>query len=347
MINLTAMDMGLSIGFFALFALFGSLDYSVIFSVTPLMNETAITIIGILLLTGAMAKSAQIPLHSWLPGSMEGSIYFYFKLFLYLNLIFVYYNIIYKPDILTIEAVAPFILPENLRRGKDGRFKSSTKVVIPMPLDRKLYEALTGELLGDGHLRFTKKNKDGKPRLNVNALFEITLKSKEHVFYLWENTYKSICTRTPPNPWPSAKSGKATSQYHFGSRSLASLTELHHKWYVWSDETQKFIKIVPSDIYDSLTPISLAHWIMGDGYWDKSSKTVFICTDNFTYNEVINLIKVLENKFSLKSTVSRRTKRNKKLCWRIRISGIYENIDLLRTLVKPHMIPSMFYKLNL
>ncbi len=65
-------DMGLSIGFFALFALFGSLDYSTIFSLVPFMNETAITIIGLLLLTGAMAKSAQIPLHSWLPGSMEG-----------------------------------------------------------------------------------------------------------------------------------------------------------------------------------------------------------------------------------------------------------------------------------
>jgi NADH-ubiquinone oxidoreductase chain 5 len=36
------------------------------------MNETAITIISLLLLMGAMAKSAQIPLHSWLPGSMEG-----------------------------------------------------------------------------------------------------------------------------------------------------------------------------------------------------------------------------------------------------------------------------------
>nr|YP_009487250.1 NADH dehydrogenase subunit 5 [Russula foetens]AWB36152.1 NADH dehydrogenase subunit 5 [Russula foetens] len=65
-------DMGLSIGYFALFALFGSLDYATIFSIVPFMNETAITIIGILLLTGAMAKSAQIPLHSWLPGSMEG-----------------------------------------------------------------------------------------------------------------------------------------------------------------------------------------------------------------------------------------------------------------------------------
>jgi len=65
-------DMGLSIGYFALFALFGSLDYATIFSIVPFMNETAITIIGILLLIGAMAKSAQIPLHSWLPGSMEG-----------------------------------------------------------------------------------------------------------------------------------------------------------------------------------------------------------------------------------------------------------------------------------
>lgn len=65
-------DMGLSIGFFAIFAMFGSLDFSIVFSLVPFMNETAITIIGLLLLMGAMAKSAQIPLHSWLPGSMEG-----------------------------------------------------------------------------------------------------------------------------------------------------------------------------------------------------------------------------------------------------------------------------------
>ena len=64
-------DMGLSIGFFALFALFGSLDYSTIFSLSPFMNETAITIISLLIFMGAMAKSAQLGLHSWLPGSME------------------------------------------------------------------------------------------------------------------------------------------------------------------------------------------------------------------------------------------------------------------------------------
>jgi len=64
-------DMGLSIGFFAIFAIFGSLDYSTVFSLAPFVNETAITIIALLIFTGAMAKSSQIPLHSWLPGSME------------------------------------------------------------------------------------------------------------------------------------------------------------------------------------------------------------------------------------------------------------------------------------
>ena len=64
----------LSIAFFALFWLFGNVDYATVFSIAPFMNETAITIIGILLLFAAMGKSAQIGLHSWLPGSMEGSL---------------------------------------------------------------------------------------------------------------------------------------------------------------------------------------------------------------------------------------------------------------------------------
>lgn len=71
MINLMAMDMGLSIAFFAIFALFGSVSYTTVFSLAPYMNESAITIISLLIFTGAMAKSAQVPLHSWLPGSME------------------------------------------------------------------------------------------------------------------------------------------------------------------------------------------------------------------------------------------------------------------------------------
>ena len=95
-------DMLLSIGFMAIFALFGSLNYSSVFSLVPYMNETAISIIALLLFGGASAKSAQIPLHSWLPGSMEAptpvsallhaatKIFLFFKLLL--NFIIVHFK---------------------------------------------------------------------------------------------------------------------------------------------------------------------------------------------------------------------------------------------------------------
>ena len=64
-------DMLMSIGFFAIFQTFASLNYSEVFSLVPYISNNAITIIALFLLGGALAKSANIPLHSWLPGSME------------------------------------------------------------------------------------------------------------------------------------------------------------------------------------------------------------------------------------------------------------------------------------
>ncbi|KAF8814280.1 hypothetical protein BYT27DRAFT_7040819, partial [Phlegmacium glaucopus] len=45
-------DMLMSIGFFAIFSIFGSLNYSEVFTLVPYINETAITIIALLLLGG-------------------------------------------------------------------------------------------------------------------------------------------------------------------------------------------------------------------------------------------------------------------------------------------------------
>lgn len=129
MINLSAMDMGLSIGFFALFALFGSLDYATVFNLTPFMNETVITIIALLLLTGAMAKSAQIPLHSWLPGSMEGWL-------LFIKILSLLYLFIYFSEIDNISSDIYLLmssLPPHLERDEKGRFKAKE---IPIRLKK-------------------------------------------------------------------------------------------------------------------------------------------------------------------------------------------------------------------
>jgi len=76
-------DFGFILGIGLVLAHFGSLDYATVFQAAPakaaetisLMSDaqwSLLTVICILLFVGAMGKSAQFPLHVWLPDSMEG-----------------------------------------------------------------------------------------------------------------------------------------------------------------------------------------------------------------------------------------------------------------------------------
>jgi NADH-quinone oxidoreductase subunit L len=68
-------DVGLVIAALFIFRELGSFDLLVIFERAPeefTTNEGVAVAIGLLLLVGAAAKSAQVPLHTWLPDAMEG-----------------------------------------------------------------------------------------------------------------------------------------------------------------------------------------------------------------------------------------------------------------------------------
>ena len=76
-------DFGFLLGIAGVLMYFGSLDYATVFASAEKVNGqtieifgghawSAITVICILLFIGAMGKSAQVPLHVWLPDSMEG-----------------------------------------------------------------------------------------------------------------------------------------------------------------------------------------------------------------------------------------------------------------------------------
>nr|QCS25146.1 NADH dehydrogenase subunit 5 [Arthonia cupressina] len=65
-------DCLLTVGMFGLLWSYGNIDYATVFSLAPFVNENLVTIIGICLVIGAMAKSSQIGLHIWLPMAMEG-----------------------------------------------------------------------------------------------------------------------------------------------------------------------------------------------------------------------------------------------------------------------------------
>jgi NADH-quinone oxidoreductase subunit L len=65
-------DVGFILGIMLIFVSLGTLDIRDVIARIATLDPTTITIISLLIFAGAMGKSAQFPLHVWLPDAMEG-----------------------------------------------------------------------------------------------------------------------------------------------------------------------------------------------------------------------------------------------------------------------------------
>ena len=65
-------DLGLLIAMFVMFDQYGSVDFAQVFAAAPGSSEKVLATIGLLLLLGAVGKSAQFPLQAWLLDAMAG-----------------------------------------------------------------------------------------------------------------------------------------------------------------------------------------------------------------------------------------------------------------------------------
>jgi hypothetical protein len=132
---------------------------------------------------------------------------------------------------------------------------------------------------------------------NVNKARFVLLQSSANLAYLMHVTQDllpGIFTTTPPTCYHH-KDG--STQFSKGSRFFTELLDLRKLWYVpnpVSTPRSKWIKVIPSDIIEFITPECLAHWIMCDGYWDNGA--IILCTESFTLAEVQFLVDVLNTR---------------------------------------------------
>ena len=196
-------------------------------------------------------------------------------------------------------------------------------------------EIMHGLILGDGHLH--QKRKTHKPMFTQTFGQNAELFAK-HVF----EVFTDFCT---PKGFYSYKvqSGKNSPFYQrfiVRTTSLEVLQEFVNMYYN-VNSLGKRIKLLPLNIENIITPVVLAYFLMSDGNYHKTNHIIRLCTNNFTKQEVELLSTAIYNKYNIQSRVQRARKEQ----YIIVISK--SQVPQLQTLVKPHIIPSMLYRIGL
>lgn len=196
-----------------------------------------------------------------------------------------------------------------------------------------LQDVLVGLLLSDGHLE--KSSPTSFARLSVS----FGAKHRDYLILLYE--LFEMYTNTPPKAITVNNNRTKTTHeiLKFNTVSLPQLLLYHDLFYKLRDN--KLIKVIPNNINDYMSPVTLAHLIMGDGNLKTQDKIIRIYTNSFTKTEVELLALSIESKLGIKAkTVHDRNNQY--------ILSISKNqLHLLQELLKDHMHPSMLYKLDL
>lgn len=192
---------------------------------------------------------------------------------------------------------------------------------------------MCGVMLGDGSLRMN----------GSNALLSIQQTHPEITQGLWNICHRYHLVVNPVKRlYPSGK----RPVHYFQSLTMPYFTDLYNYWYVTRNGLT--YKIIPSDLGKWLTPLALAHWIMGDGGFDGFGRglgRVSLYANNFTLKEVELLQSILLTQYGISSGLKRNKHSDPNRGYVIRIPA--RHLSTLRELCAPHMYPSLLYKLGL
>lgn len=211
-------------------------------------------------------------------------------------------------------------------KAKSSLSKSEREKIVLTP---QLKEILVGLLLGDVSARRP------KPSVNTRLQFAQSVIHEDYILHLYE-LFKDYCKAVPKiiTPMAHKKTGKVYPYIKFEARTLPCFN------YYYDIFHHAGVKVVPTNIAELLTPLSLAYWICDDGNLHKRDRVIFLCTNGFTLEGVNLLINVLTNKFGIDCALERQRGQ-----FIIRIPR--RNLPVVQALLKDIMPPMMLHKIGL
>ena len=194
-------------------------------------------------------------------------------------------------------------------------------------LTQRQKSILVGSLLGDATIELRWRN--------ARARFDHSVKQKDYLFWKYSEL-QNITTSKPRLVKQSIhwQTKKIYTNWHFSTKAISELNEYRHIFY------RNNRKVVPINISEIFTdPLSLAVWIMDDGYKRNDCDAVRISTEAFTLEENRLLISCLNDNFHLQATIHRKGK------W-LNLYIPQPSMMSLRNLLKVYILPSMRYKIS-
>jgi hypothetical protein len=158
-------------------------------------------------------------------------------------------------------------------------------------------EILIGTLLGDSNLQTFSKNKK-----SYRLRFLQSFNQKDYIDHLYEIWKNWVLTPPKISKYLDKRTNKEYSRISFNTKTDPVFKPYGDMFYKQDKESNKLIKILPNSeiLSELLTDRGLAYWFMDDGSRvSKNVKSMRICTDSFTEEEVLILINILKIKYNL------------------------------------------------
>ena len=195
------------------------------------------------------------------------------------------------------------------------------------PHNEDVYSVLVGSILGDC---LADRSLSG----GVRFIYKQSVIHQDYLFWLFDFfRTRGYCSNNLPVKFTIKLGDKLQDCYRFNTYAFSSLLDLYKSFY---NSNKK--KVIPNNIEELLTPLALAIWIMDVGTF--KSPGLRIASNCFTKQEVELLVKALENKFNIKSSLHKNNAN-----YQLYIKS--ESMPLLKKLVLPYVVPSMRYKLGI